>query len=57
MSDIVGNLLRQVFLEVDLKDTLTFQNGHIDPVRSLPYFHGNITKDEAVAKLKQGKPQ
>ena len=33
---------------------LYFQNDRIDPVRSLPYFHGDITKDEAVSKLKQG---
>ncbi|XP_052279631.1 ras GTPase-activating protein 1-like isoform X4 [Dreissena polymorpha] len=27
-------------------------NGNIDPVESLPYFHPNITKDEAVKKLR-----
>jgi len=43
------------------KAVLTFlvmtvlKNGNIDPVESLPYFHPNITKDEAVEKLRQGK--
>ena len=32
-----------------------FQNGNYDPVQSLSYFHPNISKDEALVKLKQGR--
>jgi hypothetical protein len=31
-----------------------FQNGNIDPDESLNYFHANVTKEDAVDKLRQG---
>lgn len=42
----------------ELSSVLCFftpQNGNIDPVESLSYFHPNITKEDAVQRLGQGK--
>ena len=42
---------------IHVTQTLFFskQNGNIDPVQSLPYFHADITKEMAVDKLRDGK--